>query len=315
TQGKALLAQHKQLLDQITRQYGVPAVYLLAFWGLESDFGRVFGNIPVVDSLTTLACDTRRSEFFSGELMSALRILDMGDVAPEKMVGSWAGAMGNLQFMPSTYLQHATDYDGDQKRDLWNSMPDAMASAAKFLQSLGWQSGSSWGQEVKLPNGFSFLDAGLKNTKTVMEWKKLGVKFANNQPLPLENQKASLLIPSGHQGPAFLVYENFNVIMRWNRSEFYSLAVGHLADRIGCAGPLVQSPPANELRLRFDQITVLQEQLNQRGFDAGVPDGILGPGTRRAISQFQHQQGMIADGYPDTNVFNVLGINIGLPTM
>ncbi len=312
-QGKAMWLKHKALLDKVSQKYGVPAPYILAFWGLETDYGRVFGNIPLVDSLSTLACDTRRSSFFTSELISALSILDAGDIGPDKMVGSWAGALGNFQFMPSAFIQNAVDYDGDKKRDLWNSTPDAIASAAKYLQNLGWQANSRWGREVKLPSGFPFHEAGLKNNKTLAEWKQLGVKTADNQALPSENIKASLLVPSGYKGPAFLVYENFNVIMRWNRAEFYALAVGHLADRIAGAGPLVQAPPTDEPRLRFDQITALQEQLNQRGFDAGTPDGIFGPGTRRALSQFQHQQGMIADGFPSKKLLALLGINITEP--
>jgi membrane-bound lytic murein transglycosylase B len=308
TQGKALLVKHKELLDRVTREYGVPAPYIVAFWGLETNFGRNYGDISIVDSLTTLACDPRRSDFFTTELMTALRILDRGDITPDKFVGSWAGAMGNFQFMPSAFLQNAIDYDGDKKRDLWGSTPDAIASAGKYLQSLGWQANSRWGREVKLPDGFPYQEAGLKNTKTLAEWKKLGVKSADNQTLPHENITASLLVPSGYKGPAFLVYENFNVIMRWNRAEFYALAVGHLADRIAGAGPLVRPPPTDEPRLRFDQITALQEQLNRKGFDAGTPDGILGPGTRRAISQFQYQQGLVADGFPSKDLLNLLGI-------
>jgi membrane-bound lytic murein transglycosylase B len=311
TQGKALLIKHKDLLDRVTQKYGVPAPYILAFWGLETNFGRIFGDIPVVDSLTTLACDPRRPDFFTSELMSALSILDAGDVAPNQMIGSWAGAMGNFQFMPSALIQNAIDYDGDKKRDLWKSTPDAIASAAKYLQNLGWQANSRWGREVKLPTGFPFQEAGLKNTRTLAEWKKLGVKTADNQALPQENIKASLLVPSGYRGPAFLVYENFNVIMRWNRAEFYALAVGHLADRIAGAGPLVQPPPTDEPRLRFEQIWTLQEQLNKKGFDAGAPDGIFGPGTRRALSQYQHQQGMIADGFPSKKLLETLGVNTG----
>lgn len=308
TQGKALLIKHKVLLDRVTQKYGVPAPYILAFWGLETNFGRVFGDIPVVDSLTTLACDPRRPDFFTSELMSALSILDAGDVAPHQMTGSWAGAMGNFQFMPSAFIQNAIDYDGDKKRDLWKSTPDAIASAAKYLQNLGWQANSRWGREVMLPIGFPFQEAGLKNTRTLAEWKQLGVRTADSQALPSENIKASLLVPSGYKGPAFLVYQNFNVIMRWNRAEFYALAVGHLADRIAGAGPLVRPPPTDEPRLRFDQITAIQEQLNQRGFDAGTPDGIFGPGTRRALSQFQHQQGMIADGFPTQKLLALLGV-------
>jgi membrane-bound lytic murein transglycosylase B len=309
TQGRALLNTHRALLDRVEEKYGVPAPYLLAFWGLETNFGSYFGNIPVVNSLATLACDTRRSEFFTIELINALRILDAGDIAPDKMIGSWAGAMGNFQFMPSSYLKNAVDFDGDGKRDLWQSKPDAMASAGYFLQNLGWNSNARWGREVKLPHNFSFLEAGLKNQKTLAEWHALGVTRTDNSPLPQDEIKASLLVPAGHQGPAFLVYENFNVIMRWNRSEFYAIAVGQLADQIAGGGRLVQSPPTNVPRLHRNQVFALQQQLSQKGVNVGSIDGILGPGTRRAISEFQHQQGMIADGFPDQKVLDLLGIN------
>lgn len=309
-QGQALLAKHRALLDRVSLQYGVPAPYLLAFWGLETNFGSFFGNMLVINSLATLACDQRRSEYFTAELISALRILDEGAIAPDKMLGSWAGAMGHVQFMPTTFLQYAVDYDGDHKRDLWNSTPDAMASAAKFLQGLGWKASDSWGREVKLPVDFPFLEAGLKNTKPLSEWRKLGIKSADNTPLPSTSINASLLVPSGYKGPAFLVYDNFNVIMRWNRSEFYALAVGHLADRIAGAGKLLQSPPEDAPRLHRNQVIKMQEQLNQKGFAAGKPDGILGQGTRRAISEFQYQQGMVADGFPGKEVLGLLGVNI-----
>lgn len=310
TQGRALLTRYHELLSRIEQQYGVPAPYLLAFWGLETNFGSYFGNIPVVDSLATLACDARRSAFFTTELINALRILDEGAIAPTKMVGSWAGAMGNFQFMPSSFLQNAVDYDGDQKRDLWNSTPDALASAAKFLQNLGWQTNERWGREVKLPRDFPFLEAGLKNSKAIDDWSKLGITRADNTALPHTEINASLLVPAGHKGPAFLVYDNFNVIMRWNRSEFYAIAVGQLADQIAGGGTLLQPPPEDAPRLHRDQVIALQEQLNQKGFNTGAPDGILGPGTRRAISEFQHQQGMIADGFPGKEVLSLLGIRI-----
>lgn len=307
-QGQTLLIKHRELLDRVAKQYGVPANYLLAFWGLETNFGSNFGNISVVNSLASLACDKRRSAFFTTELMAALHILDEGAIASDKMVGSWAGAMGHVQFMPSAFLKYAVDYDGDHKRDLWNSTPDAMASAAKFLQGLGWQANTGWGREVKLQSDFPFLEAGLKNTKSLLEWSKLGVKSADNKPLPQTDEQASLLVPAGYQGPAFLVYENFNVIMRWNRSEFYALTVGHLADRIAGGEKLMRPPPSDAPRLRRDQVIALQEELNQKGFNVGTPDGILGPGMRRAIGAFQHQQGMIADGFVSKEVLALLGV-------
>jgi len=309
-QGRMLLEKHGDLLQRVSQKYQVPAPYLVAFWGLETNYGSFFGKMSVVDSLAILACDPRRSEFFTTELINALRILDEGAIAPEKMEGSWAGAMGHVQFMPSAFLRHAVDFDGDNKRDLWNSIPDAMASAANFLQSLGWQASERWGREVKLPEGFSYVDAGLNNKKPLAEWAKLGIRRADNGPLPIADMDASLLIPAGHQGPAFLVYDNFNVIMRWNRSEFYALAVGHLADRIAGAGGLLQPPSADAPRMSRDQVMALQTQLNEKGFDAGTPDGIFGPGTRRALSQFQHQQGMVADGFADADTLARLGVDL-----
>ncbi len=308
-QAQALWAAHRPLFNQVERDYGLPAQYLLAFWGLETNFGSYFGNIPVVDSLATLACDTRRSEFFSIELINALRILDEGDIAPQKMLGSWAGAMGNFQFMPSAYLKNAVDYDEDHKRDLWYSKADAIASAGNFLHNLGWTRAQRWGREVKLPRDFAFMEAGLNNQKTLSEWRKLGITRADNTPLPNSDMIASLLVPAGYKGPAFLVYHNFNVIMRWNRSEFYALSIGLLADQIAGGSKLVQAPPADAPRLSRQQVIQLQQSLLQQGFYQGKVDGIFGSGSRRALSQFQHQQGLISDGFPDSKVLQLLDVS------
>ncbi|HEY7883681.1 MAG TPA: lytic murein transglycosylase [Cellvibrionaceae bacterium] len=308
-QGRKLLAQHRSLLNEIYAQYGVPPQYLVSFWGLETNFGGFFGRMSVLDSLATLACDTRRSTYFTGELMSALRIIDEGSITAERMEGSWAGAMGHVQFMPSVFLQYAVDYDGDGRRDLWGSLPDAMASASNFLKGIGWETGTRWGREVRLPENFPYLQAGLNNRKHLAEWSELGVRQIDGSALPVvEGMEASLLVPSGHKGPAFLVYSNFGVIMRWNRSEFYALAVGHLADRINGAGGLYQPPPEDAPRLHRDQVISLQTRLNEKGFDAGEADGILGPATRRAISEFQQDLGMIADGFPGAQVLIALGV-------
>jgi membrane-bound lytic murein transglycosylase B len=183
-QGRALLAMHRPLLERISREYGVPPQYLVAFWGLETNYGSFFGRISVVDSLATLACDTRRSEYFSGELMAALRIIEEGAITSERMEGSWAGAMGHVQFMPSVFLRYAVDYDGDGRRDLWGSLPDAMASAGNFLKGIGWETGTRWGREVRLPEGFPYLEAGLNNRKPLAEWRKLGVRQADGSALP-----------------------------------------------------------------------------------------------------------------------------------
>ncbi|MCC5886633.1 MAG: lytic murein transglycosylase [Gammaproteobacteria bacterium] len=297
--GRALLAEHRVLLQRVLDDTGVPPHYLVAFWGLETNFGSFFGNMPIPDSLATLACDPRRSEYFTGELIAALRIIDAGDITPERMLGSWAGAMGHVQFMPSVFLRYAVDGDGSGRRDLWGSIPDAMASAGNFLRGIGWEPGLRWGREVRLPDGFPYELAGRNQKYPLRSWRERGVMMADGQALPALDIEASLLVPSGHQGPAFLVYDNFEVIMRWNRSEFFALAVGHLADRIAGAPPLRRPPPADAQALARDDVRSLQEQLNQLGFDAGAADGIFGPATRAALSQFQRSIGVVADGHPD----------------
>ncbi|WP_227545966.1 lytic murein transglycosylase [Marinobacter fonticola] len=308
--GRELLNTHAELLAKVSRETGVPAPYLVAFWGLETNFGSYFGKMSVPSALATLACDPRRSDYFSGELISALRIIDEGAIAPEQMEGSWAGAMGHVQFMPSVFLRYAVDADNDGKRDLWNSIPDAMMSAGNFLQSLGWNGDYRWGREVQLPPGFDYSLAGLKRERTLSEWRKLDVRDAFGKPLPQAAVDAALLVPAGHEGPAFLVYHNFHVIMGWNRSEYYALAVGHLADRIAGAGGLQNPPPEDLPRLSREDIEALQAALNQRGYDSGEPDGILGPATRSAIRDFQKDQKRIADGYPDPGLFEALDIKL-----
>ncbi|WP_347332762.1 lytic murein transglycosylase [Marinimicrobium locisalis] len=306
--GRRLLREHRKLLTRVEQQYGVPAPYLVAFWGLETNYGSFFGKMSVLDSLATLACDKRRSQYFTRELMSALRIIDEGAIEAKNMEGSWAGAMGHVQFMPSVFLRHAVDYDGDRKRDLWNSLPDAMASAANFLSSMGWDDDYRWGREVLLPEGFDYLSAGLKHKRPLSEWQEMGVRQTSGAALPDEPIQAALLVPSGHKGPAFLVYDNFKVIMGWNQSEYYALAVGHMADRIAGAGKLHNPPPGNSPRLNREQVITLQETLKSKGFDVGDVDGIWGPATRRALSQYQDKQGMVPDGFPNQEVLDALGV-------
>lgn len=305
--GRELLEEHRELLARVTRETGVPPAYLMSFWGLETNFGSYFGRMSVPSALATLACDPRRATYFSGELISALKIIDEGAIAPERMEGSWAGAMGHVQFMPSVFLQHAVDADGDGRRDLWNSLPDAMMSAGRFLQSMGWNSDYRWGREVRLPRDFDFtlLDGGRRDLN---EWKRLGLRDAFDNPLPDADIQARLIVPSGHQGPAFLAYDNFNVIMGWNRSEFYAIAVGHLADRIAGAGDLNTPPPEDAPALARDEVELLQSTLNAKGFDAGAADGIMGPATRAALRRYQASEGMVADGYPSLPVLLSLGI-------
>lgn len=306
--GKTLLTKYRQLLDRIQQETSVPAQYLVALWGLETNYGSYLGNMSVPNALATLACEQRRKTFFTSELLNAMRIIDAGDISANHMTGSWAGAMGHMQFMPSTYLRYARDGDGDGRRNLWDSIPDALTSAGFFLQQLGWNPGQNWGQEVKLPPSFDYSLAGRNQSLSLTEWAALDVTAASGTALPPTNKNASLLVPAGHKGPAFLVYENFNVIMDWNRSEFYALTVGHLADRIAGAQVLHRSPPTDSLKLTREQVRQLQLDLSTLGIDAGEIDGIFGPDTRRALSRFQKKTQRIADGYPDLELLNAIRV-------
>ncbi len=305
--GREMLGRHRDALMTAQRRYGVPAHYLVAFWGLETNFGSYYGKIPVPDALATLACDERRSAFFTDELLAALRIIDEGDITPDRMVGSWAGAMGNFQFLPSVFLRHAIDADGDGRRDLWQSTEDAVLSAGNFLQSLGWRPELRWGREIRLPDGFDYALAGRDQQRALADWVDMGITDAWGRPLPRLDLPAAVLVPAGHEGPAFIVYENFDVIMGWNRSEFYALAVGRLADRIAGAGPLVSGLPEDSGPLRREDVKALQETLAAAGYDPGKPDGIVGPATRRAVSAWQRDRGLIADGHVDQELITALG--------
>lgn len=307
-EGRRLLAEYEPLLTQLTRDYGVPGRYLVAFWGLETNFGNYLGNMSTLNSLATLACDDRRSEFFKGELIHAFHILNDNAFQPEEMRGSWAGAMGHTQFMPSSYRRYAIDGDGDGIVDLWRSIPDALTSAANFLQSLGWQAEERWGREVELADSFPFEQASLRNRKNLGEWRELGVRLANGGLLPqVEDMQGAILVPAGHLGPAFLVYDNFDVIMRWNRSESYAISVGYLADRIGGSGTLVNMPP-EDAAIAIADIRQMQESLNDLGYNAGDVDGMVGSQTRSAIREYQRSTGLVADGFPTPETLVSLGI-------
>lgn len=308
--GQDLLRQNRDLLDQLTRQYGVPQNILVAFWGLETNYGGYLGDTNTLNALATLGCDPRRSRYFTAELMNALGLVETHRLEPAKMRGSWAGAMGHTQFMPSNYKRYGVDGDGDGRIDLWNSTTDALTSAANFLQQLGWQSGERWGREVSLPTDFDYSLAGIKSPRPLREWQRIGVRHANGGPLPVADFDAALIVPAGHKGPAFLVYRNFRIIMRWNNSQAYALSVGLLADRIVGASPLVHPPQGELEKISRLQIKTLQTRLNALGFDAGKPDGIAGSGTRAAIREFQVSRGMIADGYHSAEVFRALDIEL-----
>ncbi|MBB1321716.1 MULTISPECIES: lytic murein transglycosylase [Shewanella] len=308
-QGKKMLAEHKSLLAKLTKEYGVPGQYIVAFWGLETNFGSYKGSMPVLDSLATLACDPRRSDYFTGELLQALTLKQQYNFADSKMVGSWAGAMGHTQFMPTNYRKYAVDGDGDGVADLWNSTDDALTSAANFLQHLGWKADERWGREVLIPSDYSFAYLGGKHPLPLVKWRELNVKQVNGQPLSTPDMQAALYLPAGHTGPAFLGYDNFNVIMRWNRSEFYAISVGHLADRINGGAVLTRAVP-KQPRLSRETVKQIQQKLNDAGFDVGKPDGILGRNSVLGLQAFQHEKGLIADGFPDVETFTALGIKL-----
>ncbi|AVM73638.1 lytic murein transglycosylase [Magnetospirillum gryphiswaldense] len=231
--GRLMLAENHAVLAHIEREYGVQPKYVVALWGIETDYGRVTGGYSVVSALATLAYDGRRSTYFRGELMNALQILDEGHIAPASMLGSWAGAMGQCQFMPSSFLRFAADWDGDGRRDIWTTRADVLASAANYLSKSGWKGDQTWGRAVKLPAGFDKSLVGLDTRKPLADWAKLGVTSTGGKPLPKADLEASLVMPDRGDGAAFLVYDNFRTTLKWNRSTFFALAVGHLAERIG----------------------------------------------------------------------------------
>ncbi len=301
--GRDLLKEHAALFKKVHDKYGVQPRFLVAFWGLETNFGDYTGVFPLIQSLTTLAHDERRSEFFTKQLITALQIMDRGDI-PYDVKASWAGAMGYCQFMPTTYQAYAVDGDGDGKRDMWNSLPDVFFSAANFLSQSGWQAGETWGREVKMPKGFDLDLTGLGTKKKLGEWAKLGVRNIDGKALPKADMDASLIIPAGYKGPAFLVYENFRTILDWNRSNLYAIAVGHLADRLVWKGPL-ESPRIKEVPLSRAQTLQIQARLNENGYDVGKPDGIAGSRTRKAIKAFQKSKGIPADGYPSVELLKL----------
>lgn len=296
--GRALLAQHGELLRRVQRRYNVQPGYLVAFWGLESDFGKYTGGFSVIGALATLAYDARRGAFFRAQLLGALRILDQGHVSVAAMEGSWAGAMGQLQFMPSTFVNYAVDFDGDGRRDIWTDLPDVFASAANYLSSMGWRGDERWGREVRLPADFDWELAALGLRKPLDEWRRLGLRRADGGALPVADISGAIVAPGGHKGPAFLVYGNFDKILNWNRSLLYAIAVGHLADRIAGRGPLLAARPAQEEPLSRAQVEEMQGLLAVLGFDSGEPDGVVGSQTRAALRAFQRQAKVPPDGYP-----------------
>jgi membrane-bound lytic murein transglycosylase B len=304
--GRELLTTHRDLLARVEAQYGVPARYLVSFWGMESNFGQFTGGFRVFESLATLACDPRRSDFFKAELFAAFRILAEGAIPPPKMLGSWAGAMGQTQFMPSTFMRYALDYDGDGKRDLWTSLPDIFGSSARYLSTIGWKREQEWGREVKLAAWFAWDQADLDVKKSAAEWRAAGVTEADGSPLRDDGLRGSVVLPGGWRGPAFLVFDNFRVILAWNRSLSYAVAVGHLADRYAGKGPLVAVKPADDEPMPRDQVLDMQNRLVSLGYDVGNADGVVGAKTRVAAKAFQKRTGLPADGYPSQDLLRAV---------
>lgn len=295
-QGRAKLAEHRDTARRMEQQYGVPAEVIVAIWGIESNYGGNFGDFSTLEALATLAYDGRRRDFARGELLAALRILETGDIAPERMIGSWAGAMGHTQFIPSSFEAYAVDGDGDGRRDIWGSIPDVMASTANYLARANWQAGEPWGEEVRLPEGFDHAQAELATRYSSREWADQGVQAVSGGPLPPFDQ-AAIVAPAGARGPAFLVGPNYRSILRYNNATSYALAVGTLADRIAGRDGVMQEWPRDEQPLMRSQVREMQQALNARGFDVGVPDGIMGPDTRRGLRAYQQSIGVIPDGF------------------
>ena len=295
-QGSEQLRLHAAALEAAERRYGVPASIITAIWGMESNYGQNFGSFGTIDALATLAYDGRRRDWARGELLAALRIVDSGEIAADALVGSWAGAMGHTQFLPSVYLAHAVDADGDGRRDIWGSVPDVIASTANFLAHSGWHGGEPWGVEVRLPAGFDYAQAELAVRKDAAAWAAEGVRAIHGDALP-PLQGASILTPAGARGPAILVGRNFRALLHYNNSVNYALAVGLLARQIDGGQGLVTPWPRMLQALSRTETLALQQRLNALGFDSGSADGVAGPATRAALRRYQQSLGLPADGY------------------
>ena len=304
--GRELLAQYAPVFAAAERAYGVDRHIVAAIWGVESNYGTMGGERSVLRSTATLACVGRRRDYFREEFLSALDILQRGDVAPDRLIGSWAGAFGPTQFMPTTFNRFAVDFDGDGRRDVVDSVPDVVASTANNLKTDGWERGERWGYEVVLPPQFDYLLADPARQMSLAQWQTLGIRRADAKPFPRRSDRAFLLLPAGARGPAFLMLGNFRVIMKYNPAEAYALAIGHLADRLGGGGPLIGGWPRDERALTIAERFELQQLLARRGYDVGEPDGLLGPRTRIAIRNFQVAAGQTPDGFASSLVLDRL---------
>jgi membrane-bound lytic murein transglycosylase B len=304
--GREILAKYKPQFDAAEKTYGVDRYTIAAIWGIESNYSTQMGDRNVLQSTATLACIGRRQKYFKDEFLSALEILHHGDLRPEQMRGSWAGAFGPTQFMPTAFKRYAVDADGDGRRDVVDNPVDLIASTANNLKKDGWQTGQSWGYEVVVPKGFNYMLADRAKATTLAQWERLGLKRPGNQPFAQTSEKAYLLAPAGAEGPTFLMLQNFRVILKYNPAEAYALAIGHFADRLRGGGPFVQPWPRQERELSRAERLELQQHLAERGFYRGVPDGQLGGQTREALRGFQASIGVPADGFASADVLELL---------
>ena len=301
--GAGLIKKNKALFQKIEKKFGVPAPILVAFWGLETDFGGNIGDLPILRSLATLAYDCRRPEKFRPQLIAALQLIDAGDIAVDDMRGAWAGEVGQTQFMPGDYLEKAIDFDGDGRRDLRTSMPDVLASTANFMRLAGWKPGQPWLQEVIVPDDLPWEQADLAIRLPRSQWAAWGVEMANGNSVTADDVPVSLLLPMGRKGPAFFAYANFQTYIKWNESLVYSTSAAYFAARLSGAGPVRKgsAPPFG-----YKQIVELQKLLTQRGFDVGKIDGKLGAGTRKAVKKMQLTFGLPADSWPTAGLVKQL---------
>ncbi len=307
TRGQEILAKYKTIFDAAEKAYGVDRYAVAAIWGIESDYGSPsgMGSRPVLRSTATLACIGRRQDYFRDEFIATLQILDRGDVPADHLKGSWAGAFGPTQFMPTSFQRFAVDFDGDGKRNVVDSIPDVIASTANNLKLDGWEFGKTWGYEVELPQNFDYRYVDRTKRYSMGQWASLGIKRPGGKPFPRATDTGFLLLPAGANGPAFIMLPNFSAILKYNPADAYALAIGHLSDRLRGGGEFAQNWP-NEPALSRSERVEIQNRLVQRGYDVGTIDGILGQKTRVAVQDFQTKSGLIPDGYPNSAVLQKL---------
>ena len=295
--GRAMRQEWNQTLTGAQQRWGVQPEIVLAIWGMETNFGGFMGGENTIHALATLTEGGYRASYFREELLTALRIISDGHVNADNMTGSWAGAMGHTQFMPTSFMRFAVDYNGDGRKDIWNSVPDALGSTANYLNNFKWRPGETWGYEVKLPKGFDFARARQMERAPLSQWQAMGIGRTSGRAFPRASDMGRLYMPAGANGPVFLLLPNFDVIKRYNNSDSYALAVGHLADRIIGGGEFATPWPSGDYALTVAQRTQLQGLLGKAGYDVGTPDGVVGPKTRAAVVAYQTRAGLPADGY------------------